>query len=83
MVLSLILGIVGVTGQVVAARRPRAGWAICLAGQPLWVLFAVTTGQYGLLLLTAGYTVAQIRLLRATRRQRGRDRRRAILRCGY
>ncbi len=79
MLLSLLLGVIGVTGQFVAVRRPRAGWAICLAGQPLWVVFAVVHGQYGLLLLTAGYTAAQLRLLGKARAVRGHDRRRAIL----
>lgn len=66
--LSLILGLVGVTGQLVASTgRQRAGWAISLAGQPLWVVFAVVEDLYGLLLLTAGYTFSQYRLLRQAR----------------
>jgi hypothetical protein len=74
MTLSLILGIVGITGQVIASRNPRAGWTISLANQPLWVLFAIVTHQYGLLLMNAGYaTAAVLNLRRARRDQRTRQ----------
>lgn len=74
MELSLILGIVGVTGQIVTSRNPRIGWAISLANQPLWIVFALTTGQYGLLLLTAGFTAAAALNLRRARREHPRNR---------
>lgn len=74
MTLSLILGIVGITGQVVASRNARAGWTISLLNQPLWVLFALATSQYGLLIMNAGYaTAAVLNLRRAHRDQQARQ----------
>ena len=65
--LSFALGAVGITGLVIAsqkdARWRKFGWAFNLANQPLWVVFTVLNRQWGLLLLTAGYTFAYTRLL--------------------
>lgn len=68
MTLSLILGVAGVAGQLLALRHPRAGWAIALANQPLWVALAITTGQYGLLLTCPGYATAAFLQLRRAHR---------------
>lgn len=55
---SVILGLAGILGQLLMSRRPIAGWTIALLNQPLWVLFAILTGSYGLLLMTPGYLLA-------------------------
>lgn len=69
MVLSLLLGVAGITGQIVASRRPIVGWTISLLNQPLWIALALATHQYGLLLLTPGYVAAAaINLRRAVLR---------------
>lgn len=55
---SVILGLAGIAGQLLMTRRPIAGWTIALLNQPLWVLFALLSGSYGLLLMTPGYLLA-------------------------
>ena len=61
---SWVLSAVGITGLLVAAHHPRAGWSINLAAQMLWVVYAVASGQHGFLLAAAAYTLAYARLLR-------------------
>lgn len=70
MELSIILGVVGVSGQVVASRNALAGWTISLAAQPLWYAFTFTTGQYGLLILNTGYAIAAVLNIRRALRDR-------------
>lgn len=60
--LTLILSLIGITGQIVMSRSRLAGATIALCAQPLWVWFAVTSGAQtrGLLLGTCGYTLAAV-----------------------
>jgi hypothetical protein len=64
---SLILGLAGIAGQLIMPRRPVLGWSIALANQPLWVIFALLTHHYGLLLMTPGYVLAAAINLRKAR----------------
>lgn len=61
---SYLLSAAGITGLLVAARHPRAGWTINICAQGLWAVYAITTDQYGFVLAAAAYTVAYVRLLR-------------------
>lgn len=61
---SFILAVVGLTGLSIAAHRPRVGWWFNIAAQVAWVTFGAVTHQYGFIVMSAGYTVAYIRLLR-------------------
>lgn len=45
---SWLLTAVTGTGLLLAAHR-RVGWLVCLAGQGLWLLYALDTQQYGFL----------------------------------
>jgi hypothetical protein len=51
---SWLLTAVGVTGLWLAPRY-WWGWAINLAGQALWLVYALVTGQYGFLIATFAY----------------------------
>lgn len=62
--ISVILGVAGVTGQLVMVRNSVAGWVIILATQPLWYALSITTGAYGLLLLNTGYFITGVLNLR-------------------
>ncbi|MFI6819709.1 hypothetical protein ACIBJE_02005 [Micromonospora sp. NPDC050187] len=64
---SYLLSTAGITGLLVAARHPRAGWTINIVAQALWLAYAVISRQYGFLLAAAAYTVAYVRLLRRAR----------------
>ncbi len=53
--LSLILAAAGCAGLILAGRGYWQGWAIGLAVQPVWAVFAVVTEAYGLLITAAMY----------------------------
>ena len=69
--LSTALGVVGLTGQLVASRNPIVGWTISIAAQPLWYAFYITVGGWGLIPLSTGYLIAAVLHLRKALRGRG------------
>lgn len=68
MLWSFALAAVGITGLTIAASRPRIGWWFNIAAQVIWISYALATRQWGFLVMSAAYTVAYTRLLRAARR---------------
>jgi nicotinamide riboside transporter PnuC len=52
---SVALAIVGIVGIWLAGRRNLWGWAIGLAAQALWIVFALLTGQYGFIFSALAY----------------------------
>lgn len=57
-ILSTTLAVLGITGQIVAVRRPIIGWGLSIALQPIWYAFYITVGGYPLLALSTGYLIA-------------------------
>jgi len=53
--LSLVLAVAGCTGIILAGRGKVVGWVIGLAIQPVWAVFAIVSGGYGLLLTCLMY----------------------------
>jgi hypothetical protein len=51
---SYILTAVGILGLWLAGRKSRAGWAVGLGAQSLWIVYAVVSAQWGLHLLGRG-----------------------------
>jgi len=47
LVWSWVLVTLGATGMWMAGRRMRAGWAVAIANEALWIAYAVDTRQYG------------------------------------
>lgn len=62
--LSLIMAAAGCLGLVLAGRGMWQGWAIGLAVQPVWAVFAVVTEGYGLLITAGMYGFVYARNLR-------------------
>ena len=54
----LVVG--GVTGTFLAGLGARCGWLIMLGMQPLWIAYALVTGQYGFVLGSVAYAGAQV-----------------------
>lgn len=52
---SYVLTALGVLGLLLAGSRKRVGWALGLAAQPLWVLYAVMTHQWGFIISAVIY----------------------------
>ncbi len=53
--LSLVMAAAGCLGMILAGRGMWQGWAIGLAVQPVWAVFAVLTEAYGLLITCLMY----------------------------
>jgi nicotinamide riboside transporter PnuC len=52
---SWLLTIIGVTGLWLAGQKNVWGWAVGLAAQPVWIIYALATGQYGFVVSGLAY----------------------------
>lgn len=52
---SWVLGILGVTGLLIAGSKIWWGWLINLVNEVLWIVYAMTTKQYGFILMAIAY----------------------------
>lgn len=52
---SVVLSLIGILGIYLAGSKNIIGWVVGLFAQILWIIFALTTGQYGFLLSAAAY----------------------------
>jgi hypothetical protein len=66
---SWILAVAGVTGMFLAGRGLSRGWLLLLCLQPLWIAYAVLTGQYGFVVGSLAYAAAQLNGYVRTRRE--------------
>ena len=48
--MSWVLSLVGITGLIAVGRHKWWGFAIGLANETLWIYFAITRQEYGLIL---------------------------------
>lgn len=55
--LSLLLSVLTILDYWLLAERKKAGWVIGLAIQPIWVYYAVSIDQYGLIVMSVFYTL--------------------------
>jgi hypothetical protein len=55
---ALVVG--GVAGTFLAGAGVRCGWLILLGLQPVWIAYALVTGQYGFMLGSIAYAGAQV-----------------------
>lgn len=55
MIWSFVLAAVGIAGIYLAGRKSKWGWGLGLFAQILWVVFALTTSQYGFILTAVAY----------------------------
>lgn len=52
---SWALAAVGITGIWLAGRNNKAGWAVGVGAQMLWLAYAVVTEQWGFLVTAVAY----------------------------
>lgn len=52
---SIVLAVVGITGQWFAGRKQKSGWAIGVGAQVLWLTYAVVTRQWGFIASALAY----------------------------
>lgn len=60
---SWLLTVVGVTGLYLAGSRSRrrAGWAVGMGAQFLWIAYAIATTQYGFIISSLCYGAVYLR----------------------
>lgn len=51
---SVGLAVIGLIGMHIAGNKSHWGWFIGFAAQSLWLVFAITTVQYGFILSAVG-----------------------------
>ncbi len=78
---SYVLAAFGITGILVARKRPDIGWWFNIAAQVPWTVYAVTTGQWGFLASGVCYTTGYVLLLRQARSARRRKLTQGTCRC--
>jgi len=61
--LSLVLAAAGCSGLLLAGRGKAVGWLIGLLIQPVWAIYGVISGGYGLILTSLLYAVVYWRNL--------------------
>lgn len=55
MIWSFVLSGIGILGIFLAGKKNKVGWAIGLGAQVLWIVFAITTAQYGFIFAALAY----------------------------
>lgn len=58
---SFVLSGIGIVGIILAGSKYKLGWLIGFGVQPLWIVFAITTGQYGFILNACIYAAVYAR----------------------
>jgi len=58
---SWVLAAIGVSGIFFVGQRSIWGWLVLLANECLWIVYAVTTQQYGFIFAAIAYATVYIR----------------------
>jgi hypothetical protein len=58
---SWVLAAIGVSGIFFVGQKTIWGWLILLANECLWIIYAVTTQQYGFIFAALAYATVYIR----------------------
>lgn len=58
---SFVLAALGIVGLLLAGSKRKVGWLVGFLIQPLWIIFAIRTGQYGFVLNAVAYAAVYAR----------------------
>lgn len=58
---SITLSALGIVGILLAGSKRKVGWLVGMAIQPLWIIFAIQTGQYGFIANAVIYFAVYLR----------------------
>lgn len=58
---SWVLAAIGVTGIFFVGQKTIWGWLVLIFNECLWVIYAVTTQQYGFIIAAIAYAAVYIR----------------------
>jgi xanthosine utilization system XapX-like protein len=68
--MSWILAILGIIGMVCAGKKYWWAWLILGSNEILWIIYAITTKQYGFILGAIGYIIIHQHNARAWKKQK-------------
>lgn len=71
--LAILITVFGLSAQILAVRKPLAGWAISVGIQPLWYAFYAAVDKWPMMFLATGYAIAAVLHLRKAIRARRCD----------
>ena len=71
---SIVLSVIGVISPILTGRKMKSGWAVAFFSQWLWIAFAISTHQYGFIVLSCFYLVITGRNWLAWRRDEQIDK---------
>lgn len=58
---SWILAIIGVTGIYFVGKKTIWGWVVLGVNEVLWIIYAVTTKQYGFIVAAIAYGIVYVK----------------------
>ena len=58
---SFVLSAIGIVGILLAGSKHKIGWLVGFFVQPLWIIFAIQTEQYGFILNAIIYAAVYAR----------------------
>jgi hypothetical protein len=58
---SWLLAVIGVCGIFLVGQKTIWGWLILCANECLWIIYAITTKQYGFIAMALAYATIYIR----------------------
>jgi hypothetical protein len=61
---SWVLAIVGCIGIFFVGKKTVWGWLVLMLNECLWVIYALTTRQYGFILASVGYGTIYVKSYR-------------------
>jgi len=61
MMWSWVLACIGVFGIYFVGRKTVWGWLVLLANEVIWIVYAVSTKQYGFIVSAIAYAIVYVR----------------------
>lgn len=60
---SWVLAFIGVTGIFLVGRKIIWGWIVLCVNEALWIVYALTTDQYGFIFAAIAYGIVYVKSL--------------------
>jgi len=58
---SWILAVIGVTGIFFVGKKVVWAWLVLLVNEFIWIAYAITTKQYGFIVMATAYAIVYVR----------------------
>ena len=58
---SWLLGAIGVSGIFLVGRKTIWGWIVLCVNECLWIVYALTTDQYGFIVAAVAYGIVYVK----------------------